>query len=314
MTILSQRKSRLVIAVLFVTLLLISLVASEAFDGLASTTNLSQSPSVRKLEMDERTMIPKGVIEIVNIGNLQAENFPEGFEVEVKNISDKPIYGIYFLALFEESRQIYGRLIAFSLKYGASRLITTRALAQEGDIPLRPGESAVLKLDPRHVQGLLKQVEKNSAFATRGRSRVTLSMQHINFGDGTGHVPGGFYPVHGSNTGYAPGGFYPLSRPSREEFTGFRKGLFTNNAENLGFFASSSKLVYLNIRNYFPCDTCLRGTTQNVPSGCPGGCDYTCFCSGGGDDPCQEFYDATFYCREYLCSSWATSSCPQGCY
>lgn len=198
MTILSQRKSRLIIAVLFAALLPISLAASGIFDGLASTTNSSQSPSARKLTVNEEA-IPKGVIEIVSIKNLQSENFPEGFEVEVKNISNKPIYCIFFHARFEESRQIYGTRISFSLQYGASRLVTYGALAQEGDIPLHPRESVVLKLHPRHVQGILMQVEKNEAFATLGRSRVTLAMQHINFGDGTGYVPGGFYPVSRSS-------------------------------------------------------------------------------------------------------------------
>jgi hypothetical protein len=252
MTILSQCKSRFIIAVLFTSLLPISLVASGVFDGLSRTDNSSQSQSVRKLEINEK-VIPKGVIEIVSVKNLQAENFPEGFEVEVKNISDKPIYCIYFHAIFEESRQIYGTRIAFTLTYGPARLGTTRALAQEGDIPLHPRESVVLELNPLHIKGILIQAEKDPAFATLGRSRVRLVMQHLNFGDGAGYMPGGFYPVSRSSTGYAPGGFYPLSRPGREEFVGLQKGLFTNNAKKLGYFASSSKLVYLNFSNYFPC-------------------------------------------------------------
>lgn len=309
---LSQRKFQLVIAVLFTALLPISLVASGVFDGLSRTGNGSQPQSVRKLEINEKA-IPKGVIEIVNIRNLQAENFPEGFEVEVKNISDKPIYCIFFNAIFEESRQIYGTRIMFTLTYGPARLGTTRALAQEGDIPLHPRESVVLELNPLHIKGILMQVEKNSAFATIGRSRVRLVMQHINFGDGTGYMPGGFYPVSRSSTGYAPSGFYPLSRPSREECVVLQKGLFTKNAQKLGYFASSSKLVYLNLSNYFPCWTCYFGTFEIVENGCGPGCHRWNWRTGGGGDPCMDFTDGSYPCGENWCPSWSAEECPNPC-
>jgi len=312
MTILSQRKFRLFIAVLFTALLPISLVASGIFDGLSSTTNSSQSPSVRKLEINEKA-IPKGVIEIVSIKNVQAENFPEGFEVEVKNISDKPIYCIFFNAVFEESKQILGTRIMFDLTYGATRLWTTRALAQEGDIPLHPRESAVLKPRPIHIRGILMQAEKDPAFATLGRSRVVLMMQHINFGDGTGYMPGGFYPVSRSSTGFVPGGFYPASRSSLDSFVGLRKGLFTKNTGKLGYFASSSSLIYLNFNNYFPCFTCFRGTGTEMTEGCGEGCNWWSWSSGGGDDPCQDFTDGSYLCGEHLCQSWNIEPCPNPC-
>ncbi len=258
---LANCKFQLVIPVLLTAILPISLDASGMIDGLSKTANSGQLQSVRKLEI-KKTAIPKDIIQFVSIKNLQAENFPEGFEVEVKNISDKPIYCIYIHALFEESKQLYGTRIAFTLTYGAARLGTTRALAREGDIPLSPLESAVLKLDPRHVKGILMKAENDSAFATLGRSRVVLSIQHINFGDGTGYMPGGFYPVPGSSTGYSPGGFYPLSRPSREESIGLLTGLFTNQTPKSGYFASTSKLVYLNLGNYFTRFSCDPGTLE----------------------------------------------------
>jgi hypothetical protein len=265
---------------------------------------------VRKLEINEKA-IPKGVIEIVSVKNLQGENFPEGFEVEVKNISDKPIYCIYFNARFEESRQLYGTRIAFTLTYGDERLGTTRALAQEGDIPLHPRESAVLKLNPLHIKGILIQAEKDPAFATLGRSRVRLALQHINFGDGTGYMPGGFYSASRSSTGHAPGGFYPLSRPSREEFIGLQKGLFTNNAQRSGYFASSSKLVYLNLSNYFPYWECYPGTIEIIPDGCGGGCSYGNWRTGGPGDPVQEWSNVSYLCGENWCYSWAADPCIQ---
>jgi hypothetical protein len=309
---LSPRKFRLVIAVLLTALLPVSLVASGIFDELSTTASSSQSPSVRKLEINEKA-IPKGVIEIVSVKNLQGENFPEGFEVEVKNISDKPIYGIHFVGVLEEARQIYGTPILFDLVYGASRLKNPRALAQEEDIPLHPRESVVLKPWALHVKGILMQAEKDLAFATLGRSRVVLVMRHTNFGDGTGYVPGGFYPVSRSSTGYAPGGFYPISRSSLDSFIGLQKGLFTKNIEKLGLFATSSDLIYLNLNNYFSCTGCLRGTGTLMTEGCGEGCEWTSFSSGGGDDPCQDFSDGSYLCGSHWCQSWNITPCTGEC-
>ncbi len=190
---LSQRKFQLAITILTAVLVSVPLVARGAFDGFPKIANRRQS-SERKLELKEKSL-PKGVIEILGMKNLQSENFPEGFELEVKNISDKPIYCVHFIGILEEARQVYGTRVLFDLVYGATRLRNTKALAEEGDIPLLPGESVVLKPWALHVKGILMRAEKDPAFATLGRSRVVLMMNHINFGDGTGYRAGGFYPA-----------------------------------------------------------------------------------------------------------------------
>jgi hypothetical protein len=154
---------------------------------------IAQTPTERECGFNPKAKAPEGTIQITSIKNLNAEDFPRGLEVTVKNVSNKPIYGIYYVVNLENTREMYGTPVAFDLRYGAPRLVTYGAHAQEEDVPLMPGESAVMELQPGLVTGILMQCAKDEQFATVGRQRVVLWMQVINFGDGTMYIPAGFW-------------------------------------------------------------------------------------------------------------------------
>jgi hypothetical protein len=147
-----------------------------------------QQVNERKLVVRQEAM-PHGVIEIKEIRGLQSSTFPLEFEVEIKNISDKPIYYIDFAAVLTESRPYSpnNRPAGFYLQYGHVRLSSVKERPQSDDIPIRPGDTAILRTAETSRMALRKKAEKDSGFADKGLSRVVLVLQRINFGDGNGY-------------------------------------------------------------------------------------------------------------------------------
>src|SRR5262249_55543586 len=84
---------------------------------------IAQAPTERECSFNQKAKDPEGNIQITSKKNLNAEDFPRGLEVTVKNISNKPIYGIYYLVMLENTREMYGTPVAFDLRYGAGRLV-----------------------------------------------------------------------------------------------------------------------------------------------------------------------------------------------
>lgn len=146
-------------------------------------------PAERKLEIRKSEM-PAGVIEIVKVNNLQSPAFPSDAEIEVKNISDKPIYFMYVALVFPETRRFSARNVATGtfFYYGDPRLADLRESPTSTDMPLLPSKTAVLYLPESNRRGLGKKIEQDPNFAGIGRSRVTLILQKISFGDGTGYI------------------------------------------------------------------------------------------------------------------------------
>src|SRR5436853_6178163 len=64
---------------------------------------------------------PKGLLEIKQVNNLQSPSFPKDFEVEVKNISNKPIYAIFIGVIVPESKG--STPLTFDLDNGRQELI-----------------------------------------------------------------------------------------------------------------------------------------------------------------------------------------------
>ena len=143
---------------------------------------------------------PKGVIEIKQINNLQSPSFPNDFEVEIKNISNKPIYAIYFMVTLPESGNIP---FGFHLNYGREALLDSSQQIKESDEPLPPGESRFLKVGRSWQKNTLPLYKDNDAEYARASSRVVLNFQTLSFGDGTGYTLR--TPYKNFNSGYVSG-------------------------------------------------------------------------------------------------------------
>lgn len=131
---------------------------------------------------------PVGVLEFVEVKNLQSESFPEDFEVVVKNIGSKPIYGIYFGLLFRRPR------IGWHLLYGDEKFRDQSKLADSTDIPINVGETGSLKLTASQVK-VFKLCIKDGAFTDADTKKLLINPQIVNFGDGTGYVINQPYPA-----------------------------------------------------------------------------------------------------------------------
>ncbi|HKX30423.1 MAG TPA: hypothetical protein VJ302_22215 [Blastocatellia bacterium] len=136
------------------------------------------------------------VVEVKGIRNLQSPNFPADFEVEVKNISQRPIYMIYIVAILPVSSARFGQPFGFSLSLG-ERMLGVDGHAKPEDVPLNPGETACLKVEDASGSGLRKYLENNlgPAGTEEMLRKVSLYFQIISFGDGTGYQVGDPYPT-----------------------------------------------------------------------------------------------------------------------
>jgi hypothetical protein len=124
--------------------------------------------------------------------DLKNEKWVRDFELEVTNISDKPIYYLSLLLLLTETKAANGRQIVFPLRYGRSELVDFRTSLQPEDIPIKPGESYVLKIPLREAKGWenFKSKEKKPE-----PKKVQLKFQLINFGDSTGFMRNDGVPI-----------------------------------------------------------------------------------------------------------------------
>lgn len=134
-------------------------------------------------------------IEIVAVRNLQkTEHWVRDLELEIKNVSAKPIYEIYFTLFMPEDKGKGGAPVAVSLEYGRLDLIHPRQRPSTDDKPLEPGDTVLLKVS----EGLWRGYEYHLASENVPEQvtyRVRLTILAINFGDGTGFTNGGVpYP------------------------------------------------------------------------------------------------------------------------
>jgi hypothetical protein len=127
-------------------------------------------------------------IKVVDIRNLQADEWVEKLEVEVKNISDKPIYYILLWVVVDEAKGPPSYLpLGFNIKYGNLRHLNIGSLAEPEDEFIKPGESLILKIPNSQVRGWNS---RKSEYKYPPITRVEFYFETINFGDGTGYFAG----------------------------------------------------------------------------------------------------------------------------
>jgi hypothetical protein len=149
-------------------------------------SSIAQAPQERVLE----NAIPKHVPIKVKIKkekeesfkDLKNENWARDFELEVTNTGDKPIYELG-LFLITDIKAAAGFRIVAPVYYGRTELGDIRTLATPDDIPIKPGESCILKIHPGQLEGweIVKRKENWPV-----PKRIKVDFQSLSFGDGTG--------------------------------------------------------------------------------------------------------------------------------
>lgn len=167
--------------------------------GSTQSSQAERKAEIRKFE--------RAPVVITEVRNLQNENWLRDLEVEVKNVSEKPVYFIHVSLLLPDmpvdppepradglkpSRVIAG----FPLDYGDGRFINLKELSSPQDVPLMPGETYVLRVPDMHVKGL-ENMKRRKGVGNEVTKRVEIEVNTVSFGDGSGYY-GGLKVVHPS--------------------------------------------------------------------------------------------------------------------
>lgn len=159
------------------------------FAGAALIVRVMQAPSTaqttnseeRKLRVSEFKNMP---LEVREIRNLQSETWYKDLEIEVKNVSDKPIYFILAFLMLPDDKSFGNGASGIGLPFGERKNIDIRRYADPQDPHLDPGGTLVFTIPEKLRKGLrdkhetIREITKNLA----------LEFQVISFGDGTGFV------------------------------------------------------------------------------------------------------------------------------
>jgi hypothetical protein len=139
----------------------------------------------------ELLFFPAEALKVVEVRNLNSENFPVALEVVVKNASDKPIYHIGLAGVFS------GSAFGTGFSYGARRLSDVQEIAAAEDKPIKPGETVILRQQRGVIEGYRAALREQSALASAisNSKRLVLVFQTLNFGDGTGYILDTPFPV-----------------------------------------------------------------------------------------------------------------------
>ena len=142
--------------------------------------------SQREITIVEK-LFPADAVEIVKIHNPQSTSFPKDFQIEIRNVSKKPIYYVNFSGRLPHTKtSLKDEEIRFHIFYGDGRLITNRTLARPTDVPILPGETGRMTLRASQAESLYKYLIKTGRFNDL-TSKVILIPQFINFGDSSGY-------------------------------------------------------------------------------------------------------------------------------
>jgi hypothetical protein len=121
--------------------------------------------------------------------DLKNDGWLREFELEVTNISDRPIFFIY-INLITDVKLADGPLI-FPLMYGKPELGDIITKAGPDDVPIKPGETYVFKIHPGQVPAWERGVSTGNH---PDALRIKAMIQMLSFGDGTGYFINEPYP------------------------------------------------------------------------------------------------------------------------
>ncbi len=142
--------------------------------------------------------IPVG---ITSVRNLDAPDWIKDVEEEIENRSNQPIYYVRVKLSFPEvpkSTELDGipRGLSTALAYGWKEFFAhPRELARPEDVPINPGEKAVLRLDQPRSEGLKHYLHRHNV-PESATKRVFVRIEAVSFGDGSGYRSGSipFFP------------------------------------------------------------------------------------------------------------------------
>lgn len=143
--------------------------------------NPTQPPSEWR-EMIDR--VPKHLPIKIKIKNLQNEHWLRDLEIEVTNKATKPIYYLKISVSTPEIKK-RGWEMGYMLRYGRSALLDFQEPILPEDVPIKPGETVVLKYPESDWRSWEDYATKINLQKSEPK-KVKIMFHALNFGDKTG--------------------------------------------------------------------------------------------------------------------------------
>lgn len=198
----SLRKYSPIFRLIFASLVL-TIAITLLYRGASGPISAQQSQTQQERQVENT--IPKHVpLEVKltkekdkNWKDLKNKNWARDFEVEVTNTGDEPIYTVAIRLYFDLSNEPQEFPFA-DILYGRPEITRIGSRPTADDIPIKPGESKILPLQPGDVK-LLERGRRERGW--RLPTKVKIKFLFLTFGDGTClEFDGNRYPKHSSQT------------------------------------------------------------------------------------------------------------------
>ncbi|MFN2480271.1 MAG: hypothetical protein ABR554_02145, partial [Pyrinomonadaceae bacterium] len=167
--------------------LLLLLCAVGIVSSTAQSLPQDSAAQIKPHEREFKDGLPEHVPIKVKVRNLNHEKWADNLEVEVKNTGEKPIYFLFLIITLPDVRSDGNRVMSFQLLYGREELVDFTAPIRSDDIPIRPGETQVLKIPEQFSQGWERFAARRNLPKTEPR-KIQIRLGELNFGDGTGFM------------------------------------------------------------------------------------------------------------------------------
>lgn len=166
---------RLLLLIIFA---LASVFLIKAIYALGSAQSPEPSGHERRIKTRDFKDMP---VALVDVRNLESETWYEDLEIELKNVSSKPIYFLSAYLEFSDEKLSWGKS-GIRLSWGDPKKLDSRNYADPDAEHVEPGKTFVLTIPEMYRKGLKAK--------HRTRPEVTknflLWFEKTYFGDGTG--------------------------------------------------------------------------------------------------------------------------------
>ena len=180
--------------VLVVAVVLVAAFGSDATVFSTRVAAASQSPVTENRKVMIQRSRANAFVAVTSVRNQEEEAWLEKLEIEVKNISVKPIYYLSIVVQFPDlvTTAVDGipRTQLIPLSYGRRDLLRDGSLAGANDISINPGQSYVFTIPEQYRKGLQDRLAAGLVPESAVR-KVVIGIDSLSFGDGTGFNPGG---------------------------------------------------------------------------------------------------------------------------
>ena len=169
-------------SITFTKLLKLLLVCASSIVLIKGALMLSTAQSVsgeeRKFKSKEFVDMP---LRVRQLKNVQSENWPNDLQIEIENVSDKPIYFVNAVLSFPDDPAPNG-ISGILLQYGKPENLDIAKIAKTEDEHLDPGKTTTLIISSVYKKGLIAKQKK----APQNLKKLEFWFDTISFGDGTG--------------------------------------------------------------------------------------------------------------------------------